>query len=329
MAIELININSQEVRDFYEKKFYFSYSSLNKLLFSPRVFYKHYVLDQREDSTAQHLIEGSLLHCLLLEPDKFNDNFILVPGSVPSGNNKQIVDEIFKLYESRNNDSLEFEDFEDDILEYLLSINLHQSLKTDEKRVEKVIIPDNQNYFSFLKKKGNKSVIDNNTLEKVKESVEYFKADSVCMSLLNLNSVNTKNELSLKCDLDNFNFGIKGIIDNLNFDYEEKTVFINDLKTTGKPIQKFVETVDYYRYDLQAAMYVKLINSLPEYQDWKIKFTFIVIDNFNQIYPFQVSDATMETWNMNLNKVFEVANYHYNNKEYGLPYDLANYNVIL
>ena len=71
MAIELIDITSQEIKDFYEKKFYFSYSSLNKLLFSPRIFYKHYVLDQREDSTAQHLIEGSLLHCLLLEPQNF------------------------------------------------------------------------------------------------------------------------------------------------------------------------------------------------------------------------------------------------------------------
>ena len=156
MAIELIDITSQEIKDFYEKKFYFSYSSLNKLLFSPTIFYKHYVLHQREDSTAQHLIEGSLLHCLLLEPQNFLDNFIILPGSVPSGNNKQIVDEMFKLYESRNNDSLEFEDFEDDILEYLLSINLHQSLKTDEKRLDKVVTPDNQSYFSFLKKKGNK-----------------------------------------------------------------------------------------------------------------------------------------------------------------------------
>jgi len=329
MAIELININSQEIRSFYEKKFYFSYSSLNKLLFSPRIFYKQYVLEQRDDTIAQHLIEGSLLHCLLLEPEKFNDNFIILPGSVPSGNNKQIVEEIFKLYELRNDDSLKFEDFEDDILQYLISINLHQSLKTDEKRIEKVITSDNKVYFDFLKKKGNKSVIDNDTLEKVKESVEYFKADKVCMALLNLNSINTINELSLQYDLNNFDFGIKGIIDNINFDYEKKTVFINDLKTTSKPIQKFIETVDYYRYDLQGAMYVKLINSLPEYKDWKIKFTFIVIDNFNQIYPFQVSDETMIKWQENLNKVLDIANYHYLNKEYGLPYDLANYNVIL
>jgi hypothetical protein len=41
---------------FYDNKFYFSYSGLNKLLYSPSIFYKHYVLNQQEDRTDAHLV---------------------------------------------------------------------------------------------------------------------------------------------------------------------------------------------------------------------------------------------------------------------------------
>jgi hypothetical protein len=60
---------SDEMERFYQKKFYFSYSGLNKLLYSPAMFYNHYVLNQREDSKDAHLVGGSVLHCLLFEPD--------------------------------------------------------------------------------------------------------------------------------------------------------------------------------------------------------------------------------------------------------------------
>jgi hypothetical protein len=46
-----ISTGSNELDNFYKKDFYFSYSSINKLLFSPRMFYNHYVLKQKEDST--------------------------------------------------------------------------------------------------------------------------------------------------------------------------------------------------------------------------------------------------------------------------------------
>ena len=58
--------------EFYNKDFKFSYSSLNKLLFSPSLFYKDYILKEREEKTDKHLIEGKLLHLLLLQPEKLH-----------------------------------------------------------------------------------------------------------------------------------------------------------------------------------------------------------------------------------------------------------------
>ena len=87
---------SDELELFYKNKFYFSYSSINKLLFSPRMFYSHYVLNQRQDSVDAHLIEGRVLHCLLLEPENFDEQFLVINSKVPSGNTKTIIDAIFK-----------------------------------------------------------------------------------------------------------------------------------------------------------------------------------------------------------------------------------------
>ena len=334
MAIELVDLHSPEVQKFYSEKFYFSYSGLNKLLFSPRVFYKHYILDQKEERTDTHLIEGSLLHCLLLEPDKFDEKFILLPGKIPTDSNKAIIDGVFyNHYLQQEDNTLELSDFPDQVLEALVSVNLYQSLKTDEQRLEKIMIENNKEYFDFLKKREGKAVIDDSTLTKVKESVEYIKANKLCTELLQLNKPEiSSSELLLKIELDSFPFGLKGIVDNVVIDKESKTIFINDIKTTGKSLQHFPESIDYYRYDLQAAIYYLLVrNSLSprDNKDWKIAFTFIVIDKFNQVYPFQVKTSTMNEWIEGLWKELNKAKYHYEQKEYGLPYDLAKYTLML
>ena len=61
-----MNRNMEREEEFYAKQdFAFSYSSLNKILFSPSLFYKDYILKQREVKTDKHLVEGKLVHCLV------------------------------------------------------------------------------------------------------------------------------------------------------------------------------------------------------------------------------------------------------------------------
>ncbi len=69
---------------FYNSDYKFSYSSLNKLLFSPKLFYREYILKQKEIRTDKHLIEGKLLHLMLLQPDKLHDEFYIFPGKIQS-----------------------------------------------------------------------------------------------------------------------------------------------------------------------------------------------------------------------------------------------------
>ena len=86
------NINKQKEEVFYAKKdFCFSYSSLNKLLFSPSLFYKDYILWDREVRTDKHLIEGKLIHCLLFEAENVKEKFNIVPGKSPSDNIRKVL----------------------------------------------------------------------------------------------------------------------------------------------------------------------------------------------------------------------------------------------
>ena len=335
-----ISTGSDELDNFYKKDFYFSYSSINKLLFSPRMFYSHYVLKQREDSKDAHLVTGSVLHCLLFEPDTFDDKFILLPGKLPSGNNKIIIDNIFKYHFKSENNLLSLEDYSQEIISELLTINLHQSLKTDQQRLDKILTTDHKEYFEFLKLSLSKAIVDQDTLSGCKVSVEILKLNTSVRALLQLDKtkedahITVYNELPLAIDVDNLSFGFKGILDNVVIDSESKTVFINDLKTTGKNLIDFPESVQYYKYWMQAVIYEKLvfqkfIKDLPDSLEWNIIVTFIVIDKYNQVYPFQVSQESLTIWQDNFEKIIDTVKYHYDNKDYTLPYELAIGNLKL
>jgi hypothetical protein len=77
---------------------------------------------------------------------------------------------------------------------------------------------------------------------------------------------------------------------------------------------------------MQAAIYSSLIGI--KYIDlidagYEVKFHFIVIDRNFQVYPFLVSNNTLNSWFTRLTQALEKANWHYINKSYDLPYDFA------
>jgi hypothetical protein len=330
---------NEELEQFYKSDFYFSYSSINKLLYSPAAFYRHYILNQREDMVDAHLVAGKVLHCLLLEPEKFKDEFIVVPSNLPKDNNKLLVDEVFKVFQSQPDTDLTLADFPDSIISVLAGINLHQSLKTDEGRIAKMVTEQNTQYFEFLKIKEGKTLVDQVTLDTAKESAELLRQHAVVRGLMQLDeerdeNIKVLNEEGVQIKSSRYKFGFKGILDNVVMDYNTKTLFINDLKTTGKPIQDFPDSVQYYKYWIQAVMYKQLslgkyLKGLPDMPEWKIIITFIVIDKNNLIYPFQVSNETLKVWEENFKDILTVVDYHYSNKDFTLPYQLATGNVKL
>ncbi len=330
---EDINVLALE-EEFYSKPFNFSYSGLNKLLFSPKLFYSHYVLQQKEEKLDSYLIEGKVIHCLLLDSDNFDRQFVVSPVSLPSDNPKLVVDRVFRYAQENNSLDQELRSFDIIILDILKEINLHQSLKTDEQRIEKMITDQTVSYFDFLKQKGKKDVIDTEMYNQCLDSVQILRQNQEVVKVLDLyrNSGGTVySEYPIQIDLPSYPFGLKGILDNIVVNENDKIIVINDLKTTGKTIADFAETVEYYNYWLQAAVYKKLVSTkFAIDSSWKVEFNFIVIDKYKQTYVFPVSDETMNKWYLTgLSNALLKAKYHYDKREFSLPYDMAVSKVVL
>ena len=304
-------------------EFKFSYSSLNRLLFCPKLFYKDYILKDREEKTDKHLIQGKLIHLLLLQPEEFDNQFVLLPAKLPSESLRKVL----KLIPNHTEEK-ELSKVDDNvILDCLHEVNLYQSLKDADKRVAKVRTPECEDYYRFLST-TNKNIIDVDTLEKCKESVELIKDNEKVQKLLQdeptdfeMDDIEVYNEIPLECNLDNYDFGLKGIIDRYVVDHKNKIIKIIDFKTTGKTITEFPETVQFYNYWLQAAVYMTLVtkNLSEKEADYQIIFNFIVIDKYNQIYSFPVRTSTMSEWGDAMTGVFETATYHVNENNYSLP----------
>jgi hypothetical protein len=326
--------------DFYKKPFEFSYSSLNKLLWNPQAFYQIYVLGNREEKTESYLVNGKIIHCLLLEPEKFNDQFIVSPAKLPTDSTRSVVDRVYAhaVELQANGDArTEFTDFSDAVLDVLKDINLHQSLKTDQQRIDKMYTAEAMNYWEFLKAKGNKTLIDQETYDFCKTGVDLIKMNPEICDLIGCNITDFSNkevfnELFVNAQMNNKPFGVKGIIDNLVIDHDKKIIYINDIKTTSKDLKDFPSSIEFYNYSLQAAMYcsligIKFINLID--RGYELKFHFVVIDRSYQVYAFPVSENTLNNWLSALMTGLEKAEWHYINKNYDLPYDFALRKVIL
>ena len=299
-----------------------------------------YVLGNREEKTESYLVNGKIIHALLLEPEKFNDQFIISPDNLPTGNQKIVVDRVFAHYQevSKDGDTREmFEDFDGAILDVMKDMNYHQSLKTDNQRLDKIITAETRNYWAFLKAKGNKTLIDQASYDFCLTAVELIKTDNKVVDLLglNVNDFSNKevfNELPLEIKINDKPFGLKGIIDNVVVDHNTKTIIVNDLKTSSKDLKDFPETIEFYNYWLQAAIYstiiaIKFINLID--RGYQLKFNFVVIDKNYQVYSFPVRETTLNSWFERLNEVLAKAEWHYINKSYDLPYEFAIGSVVL
>jgi len=319
---------TEQEKEFYSKKFYFSYSSLNKLLFSPSLFYKDYILNEREERIDKHLVEGKLIHCQVFEPENLTKKFKVIPNKVPTDNVKKILHKLYEKF-GKSHADLMSNQLETSIIEILKEENLYQSLKEDSARLSKIQNKSNIEYWNYLKNPS-VDIIDHETLVRSQEQKDVIMSNKEVQNLLShkktdfvLDPIQSYVEKYLECDLTGKPFGLKGYIDFYEINSETKEVVICDLKTTGKTISEFQETVEFYNYWLQAAIYSKLVyEDLPkeERQNYRITFKFIVIDKYNQVYVFPVSQESLIIWTNRLRGVLEEAQYHYTNNDYSLPY---------
>jgi hypothetical protein len=315
-----------------------SASALKLLIENPKTYYKHYVLNEREVKKGKHFDEGSLIHCMVLEPEELQNRFVNMGVPTPSDNTKGCIDYLLSL--ERN--ASELEEYAQEIVDYLKEINLHQSLVDDkkpdkngvmltgdQKRVAKIVNENTIEYFRIMVEAREKTIVDAASWDKC-----YAKAQAILTNekaLFLLKPVNDTDEVRYELELsdrpDELQFGVKGILDVIKVDRVNKTIYVSDIKSHGGKLKDFKDSAEKYDYWLQPVIYKLLAQSLLRKQafDFKIEFNFIVVDQNDNVYCFPVGEETYEKWMKQLVYMINTeANYHLTTQDFTLPYQFAN-----
>lgn len=314
--------------EFFANQIYLSYSGLTKLLQTPILYYNHYILNERDDKKSAAAIEGELLHCLLLNPEEFDNKFVLALDKLPSDNAKIVIDRIYYHHtQLEDNDKENLVDYGNAIIDVLADINLYQFLKTDAQRIEKIIgVQQNLDYWEHLKTSKDKILVTQETYDYAVKASEKIKSNITISTLMGLNKsiledIEVYNEITIEADT-NYSYKVRGIIDNLVIDHDNKVIRINDLKKTAKHISDFRESIDFWQYWLQAALYVYMIrNSKYFTPGYSIEFRFVVCDLFLQIGTYKISNETLISYLEKLEDSFYTAEMHFENRYFELPYE--------
>lgn len=328
--------------EYFSKYRILSYSGLKKLLEDPIDFYRHYVLNIREDRQDKSTLEGSLTHLLLFQPEKFDEEYAVTPSTMPSDNPKKVILSLFAYHKQQLEadptwEKLTLDDYEPEILNMLEEINLYQSLKKPNDRFKKVADERGTDYWEHLLFADGKTIIDDETYEKATLNVDRIKSDPEILRIMGMISYDfgekkdVINEEEMVMFPEGLPFGIRGFLDNLVIDHNAKEIRINDLKNTSKSFSDFKESIELWKYWIQVVIYHMLVENLyaAKYPEYKRVFRFIVLDRSGVCGPIRVTDETLEIWKKRFEvEVLHPAVTHFEKKDFTKPSGLLIHNEI-
>lgn len=220
---------------------------------------------QRSDS----LRFGSAVHTLVLQ----KDDFILVDSvDAPTAKAHYMGEYLFDMMKRKGTTN----PTDEEIIEASNVIDYYKGKMTD-KKVKELRLKCNaywlQRFMFEHDYKGEQHPIylDPKGRDKLKSCLEAIDKDTSIQGLLHPEGVvetpivgNEKTILlDVKVegkDIDPFILKLKAKLDNFTLDYDENTIIVNDLKTTGRLITEFNDAISKYHYHREIAFYSWLLS---------------------------------------------------------------------
>jgi len=268
-----------------------SFSGLNKLAYSPLLYKKHILEPVSEDTT--YFRKGSLLDCMLTEPDKELERFAVANVEVPGG----MMEVFCKVFASYPGDEDEAFEVAYDTAGFKLKKD------TVKKRLQD---PLYEAFITFLKTNKDKQVVSIAEHAEARQMADmlkygtytekYFKESSEVVEVHNQLKIDWEYEVIDKRDGNTIRrYNCKSILDKVIIDHLDKTIQPIDIKSTGKSVYDFESSFKRFGYFRQAAFYMTairywaILNGYGEYQ--LLNFIFIVAetDCYNLPMVYKVS----------------------------------------
>lgn len=313
-----------------------SASFLNWFDISPLYAYQklHKIIDEKP-TKEQEL--GIQLHMYVLEQDKFSNTYLYKSFDAPRGEKQK---EFCELCANMKTTNPEFKALDIAIPCYKATYNTEK--KSDEKVKEESLSMYKLflKYIKYLEIQNNyKGTIDQNSMRYIQQATKVIKEHCSASKLLfdDQNDIISNDELFIQNEfelyweessilLNNKPLVIKSIIDRFIIDFENKEIYLIDLKTS-KYLYEFKDKFKEHKYDRQLALYWKAIKYYftQEYPDLDISnfklFTRIVAvqtPNIYRILPVEckvvkIKDNTLEEGIQELNDSLQNVAWHFEN----------------
>ena len=226
---------------------------------------------------------GSLLDAYLCVNELLEDLFIIADNR-PTDIICNIVEFVFNNSLVLDNNNLE--DFKKEIILSFNTYSYQANWKIDTK-VNTVIIKGSE-YFELLKKKGEKEIV---TLEECINSANTVgilyntePAKSVLLSV-------TQFQVALYgiCE----GVRIKGLLDCISIDENNKHIIITDIKRTEYPLSQLKKVIEKFQYIFQLSFYRFLVKF--NYPEYTVSCQLLFISAFNSSScVWKISDTDMD-----------------------------------
>lgn len=274
-----------------------SISSLNLLAFSPVNYVKHIL--EPEDGDTNYFRKGSMLDCLLTEPNEFNNRYAISRITPPGG----MLGEFIKVYlHLIDRDAA----LSEDTIRRAAYADSGFKIKY-ESVIKKFEAQEIQNYIKFaLESKGKTIVSEEEHTEAINMYNKLLRDPHIQKYLVTLPSnplIDDCNQLKIewKIEVEGKIYDCISILDKVLVDHNSKTIIPIDIKSTGKNVYSFSSSYIKYGYFRQAAFYLEAIKYWAkenEWEDYTIEpFRFIVVEthttNKPLIYKVSASDINV------------------------------------
>jgi hypothetical protein len=322
--------NSRNYREFKA----INYSSLQKLSISP-YFYKKNMDEEIKETDA--LILGDVVDCLLTSKNQFRDRFAINLANHPTGLMGTFV-EYYKNLSINKHDTVIIYDKE--LVEK--AYNLVGFKRDNLEKITALLETDEFiNIFKFINESIGKKILSDDIYNKALSCVDKV-SNSIFFKYFITNNEDYKNlyQYAIYWDKDKR----KSLLDIIHIDKLKKEFLIIDVKTTSKYVGDFKESINKYRYDIQASYYTDAFKEDTLYSNLMgdgytfLGFRFLLI-NTNSDTPIVLCDISNELYNRGkyggidsgkyykgYEELIKELNWHIDNDLWDYPYEVYKNN---
>lgn len=292
-------VKSHSEQEYRALKDRISYSSIKQFDDNFKNFYKEHILRENvERETNQSMILGSIVDCMLLSPDEFDDRYTIATIEKPTGQVGDLAELLFKI-------TLKYTDSEGSVTSEFgeIFIEAFEKMQKDGKFKNKSIenglqafrkIEDSVSgelYYDECRKNYGKQTVDLNTISMAEKIVDSLRNGEYTRDIINMKDsegIEVHSQFPVLFEI--LGIPVKSLFDKVIINHNEKKIYPYDLKISWQ-ILNFAYNywkMKYYlqlgTYSLALKSYIK--NDRPELADYEIvPMQFIVGDSALQSLP--------------------------------------------